>query len=129
MSNHYASEKVILDEVSISAKEKPLEPLIQGDVLLNEILFNPVPDGNDYVEIYNHSEKEISLNRLYLASRDKNLELTQIYPLTNSREVFNPGSYLALTKDTFGVFPWFNIQCLECFLQMERFPHVPAARI
>jgi hypothetical protein len=36
--------------------------------------------------------------------------------------MFLPGNYLALTKDTSGVFPWFEIKCRECFLQMEKFP-------
>ena len=122
MANQYASDKVILDEVIVTAKEKPLEPLEKGDILISEVLFNPPPGGADFVEVYNNSKKEISVNRLYLASRDKNLELTQIYPLSNSRERLYPGSYLALTKDTNGVFPWFNIKCSDCFLQMEKFP-------
>ncbi len=122
MSNHYSSDKVILDEVIISAKEKPQEPIREGDILINEVLFNPVSVGSDYVEIYNHSAKEISLNRLYLASRNSNRELTQIYQLSSIQKSFYPESYLALTKDTNGVFPWYDIQCPKCFQQMEKFP-------
>jgi hypothetical protein len=122
MSNDYASDKVILDEVIVTAEEKPLEPIEPGDILISEILFNPVAGGSDFVEIYNNSQKEISTNRLYLASRDSKLELTQVYPLSISKRLFYPGDYLALTKDTNGVFPWFNIECVDCFLQMEKFP-------
>ncbi|HSO87888.1 MAG TPA: gliding motility-associated C-terminal domain-containing protein [Draconibacterium sp.] len=122
MSNDYSADKVILDEVIVIAEEKPLEPIQPGDILISEVLFNPVAGGSDYVEIYNNSGKEISTNRLYLASRDNKLELTQIYPLSKSKRMFLPGNYLALTKDTNGVFPWFEIKCRECFLQMEKFP-------
>jgi hypothetical protein len=122
MANTFASDKVILDEVLVSAKEKPPEPLFPGDLLISEVLFNPVPGGSDFVEIYNNTRKEISLNRLFLASRDKNHELTQVYPLSSGREKFLPETYLALTKDTNGIFPWFPIQCYTCFLQMEKFP-------
>ncbi|TNF43533.1 MAG: lamin tail domain-containing protein, partial [Bacteroidetes bacterium] len=122
MANDYSADKVILDEVIVIAEEKPLEPILAGDILISEILFNPVAGGSDYVEIYNNSTKEISTNRLYLASRDSKLELTQIYPLSKSKRLFLPGNYLALTKDTSGVFPWFEIKCRECFLQMEKFP-------
>jgi hypothetical protein len=122
MSNDYSADKVILDEVIVIAEEKPLEPIQPGDILISEILFNPVAGGSDYVEIYNNSGKEISTNRLYLASRDNKLELTQIYPLSKSKRMFLPGNYLALTKDTSSVFPWFEIKCRECFLQMEKFP-------
>ncbi len=121
MNNHYSADKVILDEVVVLGEEFPIiiEP---GDILINEVLFNPFPEGNDYVEIYNISNQQIPTNKLYLASRDKNLELTQIYPLSSERFLFQPESYLALTKDTNGVFPFFDIKYPLCFLQMKKFP-------
>lgn len=122
MNNHYASDKVILDEIVVSGEEKNPVFIEPGDVLINEVLFNPVSDGEDFVEIYNNSEKQIPLNKLYLASRDKELELTQIYSLTTEKLYFEPDCYLALTKDTNGVFPWFTIECPDCFHQMEKFP-------
>lgn len=122
MNNHYSADKVILDELIVLGEGKSIVPINQGEIVINEVLFNPLPDGSDYVEIYNNSDKQISTNQLYLASRDKNLELTQIYSLSNENYLFQPKSYLALTKDTNGVFPFFIIECPECFLQMERFP-------
>lgn len=122
MANSYSADKVILDEVVVAGEEKNPVIILPGDILINEVLFNPFPDASDYVEIYNNSTKEISLNRLFLASRDGDLELTQIYPLSTSRTKFLPGNYLALTKDTNGVFPWFTIKCKDCFLQMPKFP-------
>ncbi len=121
LNNHYSADKVILDEVVVLGEESPvvIEP---GDILINEVLFNPFTDGNDYVEIYNNSNQQIPTNQLYLASRDKNLELTQIYSLSDKRFLFRPESYLVLTKDTNGVFPFFNIKCPLCFLQMDKFP-------
>jgi hypothetical protein len=122
MNNNYASDKVILDEIIVSGEENNPIVIEANDILLNEVLFNPLADGEDFVEIYNNSEKEIPLNKLYLTSRNNDLELTQIYPLTSSKINFEPNTYLALTKDTNGVFPWFTIECPACFLQMEKFP-------
>jgi len=122
MANDYSADKVILDEVIVFGEAKPAEPILPGELVISEVLFNPVAGGSDYVEIYNNSAKEISTNRLYLASRDSKLELTQIYPLSKSKRMFLPENYLALTKDTNGVFPWFEIKCKECFLQLEKFP-------
>jgi hypothetical protein len=121
LNNHYAADKVILDEVVVSA-EVVYESIYPGDVLISEVLFNPFPDGNDYVEIYNNSEKQIATNQLYLASRNKNSELDQIYQLSNKYNLFQPNTYLALSKDTNGVFPFFTIKCTDCFLQMKKFP-------
>lgn len=39
-----------------------------GDVLINEILSNPKSEGVDFVELYNHSDKTIDLQQLYVAS-------------------------------------------------------------
>ncbi len=122
MANDFSSEKVILDEITVTAEELSPEPVNPGDVFINEVLFNPVAGGSDFVEIYNNSIKHISVKSMYLASRNTKLELTQIYPLSISKRVLLPGEYLALTKDTNGVFPWFRIKCRECFLQMNKFP-------
>ncbi|NOR74090.1 MAG: hypothetical protein GQ525_02910 [Draconibacterium sp.] len=122
MNNHYSSDKVILDEVVISGLEENPIIIEQGDLLINEVLFNPFTDGFDYIEIYNNSNQQIPIKKLYLASRDKNPELTQIYPLSDERILFQPESYLVLTKDTNGVFPFYNIKCPLCFLQMIKFP-------
>ncbi|HCE57510.1 MAG TPA: hypothetical protein DER09_06785 [Prolixibacteraceae bacterium] len=122
MTNNYASDKVILDEVLVIAEEKPAEPILAGEIVINEVMFNPKENGSDYVEIYNNSTKTIDLKRLKMASKTDDLELTQIYQLTVTKQFFEPGSFLALTKDTAGVFPFFDIQCKTCFLQMEKFP-------
>lgn len=122
LSNHYANDKVILDEVVVAAEEKYYPPAEPGEIILNEILFNPFPDGEDYVEIYNISNREIPLGKLFLASRDKNLQLEQIYDLSGKIYLLPPKSYVAITKDTSGVFPFFQIECSECFQQVARIP-------
>jgi hypothetical protein len=47
--------------------------------------------------------------------------------LTEDRRILFPESFLALTKDTNGIFPWFHIRCPSCFLQMEQIPSFPNA--
>jgi len=121
LNNHYSADKVILDEIIVST-EVVYEPIFPGDILISEVLFNPLIEGNDFVEIYNNTDKQIANNQLFLASRDKHLDLTQIYSLSNEYSLLQPNNYLVLTKDTNGVFPFFNIKCPNCFLQMENFP-------
>ena len=122
ISNHYSSDKVILDEVAVSAEEKEYPPAEPGDLVINEILFNPFPEGEDFVEIYNNSEKEIPLNKVYLASRDKDLKVTQIYNLSGKKYLLPSKSYIAITKDTNAVFPYYFIECPNCFQQVAKMP-------
>ncbi len=112
----------IMAESSCEIQWNKLE---QGDILTSELLFDPVPGGEDYIEIYNNSDKFIDISLLYLSTRDKNSELAQIYPLTGDRRVLLPERFMALTKDTNGVFPWFHIKCPSCFIQMEKIPSLP----
>lgn len=120
ISNHYASDKVILDEVVVSEEEKYFPLALAGELLLSEILFNPFPGGEDYVEIFNNSDREIPLGKLFLATRNKNLELTQINSLAGKKYLIQPKSYVAITKDTNAVFPFYPILCSDCFQQVAK---------
>lgn len=71
------------------------EPL---DVVINEILFDPYPDGHDFVELYNRSNKDLDLSSFNLCrslngSRSNKIQITDtIYP-------FLPGQYVAISED------------------------------
>jgi len=122
ISNHYSADKVILDEVVVSAEEKIYPPPQPGDLAINEVLFNPFPGGEDYVEIYNKSEREFPLKNLFLASRDNDFQLTQIYSLAGAKYLLQPKSYVAVTKNTSAVFPYYFIVCPDCFQQVAKMP-------
>ncbi len=92
--------EVISDcSLNVSKKVKFLfelaaEPL-PGDLLFNEILFNPVSGGEDFIEFYNQSKKLIVSNNLYLRNKTKDLKWIKI-----SSEIQIPShSYFALTVD------------------------------
>ena len=70
-----------------------------GSVLINEVLFNPFPEGVDFVELINVSEQTIPIFRLKLATRDAALALKQIYPLSTEKPYLKPGEFLVCTKD------------------------------
>lgn len=122
MVNFYASDKVILDEVQVFAKEKDYPLALYGDLVINEVLFNPFNDAADFVEIYNKSDNEFQLKKLFLASRNNDKELTQIYALAGSKYLIPPKSYVVLTADTNGVFPYYSIKCIDCFQQVAKMP-------
>ncbi len=68
-----------------------------GDLLINEILFNPFTGGKDFVEIYNSSTKVIELNGWLLQNtlleKGNNLQVFE-----NNFLVF-PDTYVVITSD------------------------------
>ena len=94
----------------------------QSDLLINEVLFNPFPDGADFVEIYNNCPHEVDLSGLSLATRDEANQLKQLSPLSNIQRYLSPGAYLALTKSPEGVVRHYQIPCGDCIMKMEKFP-------
>lgn len=95
---------------------------VKEDLLINEVLFNPFPEGTDFVEIYNNSGHEVDLSRLFLATRDEAKVLAQICQLSVNQKYLAAGSYLAVTKSREGILQFYRTKCEVCLLQMERFP-------
>ncbi|HSZ86085.1 MAG TPA: hypothetical protein VK787_08650 [Puia sp.] len=61
-----------------------------NDIVINEILFNPVSNGYDYVEFYNRSQKIIDMNQLYVSTRDATGALETIIQIKfNSAIIFS----------------------------------------
>jgi hypothetical protein len=71
----------------------------EGDILLNELLFNPKEDGIDFIELYNNSDKYLRLSDLILARYDKD-ERNDEKPMTYLNYIIHPHHFLALTTDT-----------------------------
>lgn len=69
------------------------------DLVINEILFNPISDGFDYVEIYNRGNKIINLQEIYMCNVTATGNLTNISPLFVQPKLFFPGEYLAFTEN------------------------------
>jgi hypothetical protein len=50
------------------------EPPLAGEILFNEILFDPLPTCADYLELYNNSDKVIDLSQLFLAGSESGVK-------------------------------------------------------
>ncbi|THU36993.1 hypothetical protein FAM09_18730 [Niastella caeni] len=69
-------------------------------IVINEVLFNPQPDGFDYIELYNRSNRTINLKQLHLATRNATGQLTGIAPVSAVPFLFFPGEYRVLTENS-----------------------------
>ena len=69
------------------------------DIVINEILFNPKPNGTDYVEIYNRSNKIIDLKQTYIANRNTAGVISNIKQLSLDNYLFFPLDFIVITED------------------------------
>ncbi len=69
-----------------------------GDLIISEILFNPYPNGADFVELYNRSDHAINIAGLVLATRaDGNLKTPKA--IDGFGSILLPNSYIAVSTD------------------------------
>lgn len=71
----------------------------EGDIIINEVLFNPREGANDFVEIYNNSDKYINLQGWLLANEDKNENIENLKLITDRFKLIAPEEILAFTTD------------------------------
>ncbi len=69
-----------------------------GDLIINEVLFNPFTGGSDFVEVYNNSTKYIDLYGFFLANFDDGI-IDNFKKITTHR-LLNPGDFAVITKDS-----------------------------
>lgn len=70
----------------------------KGDLIINEILFNPLTGGSDFVEIYNNSDKYIDLENWELAHFSNDTVTSQ--KQVNTSYILKPDDYVVITKDS-----------------------------
>ena len=68
------------------------------DLVINEVLFNPIPGGVDYVELYNRSVKNIDLGKISVASRNAAGIISSIVRLTADTSILYPGEFMVITS-------------------------------
>lgn len=77
-------------------------PITEGDILINEILFDPITPGVDYVELYNATDKTFNLNELMLGVIKEsfpNPADTTLKEITSDSRLLLPQSYVLLSSN------------------------------
>jgi hypothetical protein len=69
------------------------------DVIINELLFNPLPGGTDYIEVYNRSSRIIDVSQLLIASRAAAGNLLSPRKLSEHSFLLFPAQFLVVTDN------------------------------
>lgn len=92
------------------------------DVVINEVLFNPRPNGTDYVEIYNRSNKVIDMKQLHLANRSSTGQVSNSKQLSNDSYLLFPKDFMVIAEEPALVKGHYIAQNLAAFLTVPGMP-------
>ncbi|MDR0543447.1 MAG: lamin tail domain-containing protein [Dysgonamonadaceae bacterium] len=96
---------------------------LAGDLVINEILFNPPAGGNEYVELYNRSDKTLDLRYLSITSRKpSDGSFNTAYPLTALPLFLYPNEYVVVTKNRSQVCEFFTCREESSFTEPASMP-------
>lgn len=87
-----------LNTVDLSGNFALPENAVVGDVVINEILFDPYTGGYDWIEVYNNSSKLINLNGWQLANYDD--DTISNHKTITSNFLLKAGGYAVIGKDS-----------------------------
>ena len=102
----------------------PVDPAT-GELIVNEILFNPRPNGFDYVEFYNKSNKIFDASRLYIANRNSSNVISNIRQLSATPLLVFPEDYIAVTENAASLSLNYLVKNPDWVLALSSLPSFP----
>ena len=98
--------------------------IAEGEILINEILFDPIAPGVDYVELYNNTDKTFDLSNLMLGvvrESFPNPADTTLKEIAAESRLFLPQTYVLLSTNSEIVGQQYDCPT-DNFVQMASFP-------
>jgi hypothetical protein len=87
-------------------------------------MFNPLPWGSDYVELYNRGQKIVDLKELMLTNRTSG-NTGALRSLSTETVLLFPGEYLVLTEDPDNLKQQYNIKNPAAIMEVGSMPSYP----
>src|SRR5690606_33010197 len=80
-------------KVGITEEASPM------DLVINEIMFNPRSNANDYIEIYNRGQKLVDASALFIANRNSAGAISAARQISDQPYLIFPGDHIVVTTD------------------------------
>jgi len=96
-----------------------------GELIINEILFNPRSNAYDFVEVYNHSNKILDAAKIYIANRNSNGAISSQRLLSTTPCYIFPGDYFVVTEDEDNLALNYLVQNPDNVLVLSSLPSYP----
>ena len=99
----------------------------RGDVVINELLFDPISPATDYMELFNNSDKVLNISDMQIGAVKTsfpNPPDTTIKNICTENRQLLPGHYVLLTTKPSAIAEQYECSP-ENFVEMESFPSYP----
>ena len=94
-----------------------------NDIIINEVMANPLGSGTDYVELYNNSNKYIDLKNWSIATYDEDLNaVSSEKTISESTSIVYPGEYVLISKDNQNILEQYPYTNDSNFIELESLP-------
>lgn len=93
--------------------------VLPNEIVFNELLPNPYPEGSEYIELYNRSDRTLPLAGLSVATRKSDGTLSSHYPLSSIVSPVEPQDYALLTKSMEGVSDFYLISSPDALHELK----------
>ena len=90
-----------------------------GDILFNELLFDPYAGGSDYVEFFNTSNSNIDLYHYFIADYDASDGEIGNYKQISEHHVISPSDVVCFTEDEYSTISDFITHGVTKIVQMD----------
>lgn len=100
-----------VDDIIVSGDSADIieVPTSQGDLIINEIMFDPADNGQEYVEIYNRDTALADLSDIVLTTRNEDGEFRTPNKFPASSAIY-PNDYAVLCKNATDLIAFHNIE-------------------
>ncbi|WP_320054279.1 lamin tail domain-containing protein [uncultured Acetobacteroides sp.] len=102
------------------------QPPVKGDLIINEVLFNPEGECSDYVELVNASSNPIDLGEVVLCRRNAAGKLEEVKRIAEASYILPSQGYVLLcsTPEIVALkYPRSNPKCFKKLLSMPSYPN------
>lgn len=97
----------------------------ENDVIINEVLFNPLDEGVDFVELYNRSAKPVNLNQMLIATRDDEGNIKTPYSLSTLGKILLPQQFTVISTNSTAIQKQYTIEDPLAFTDIDNMPSLP----
>jgi hypothetical protein len=102
------------------------EPVNAGDILFNELLFNPFPEEPDFIEFYNCSDRIIDASDLLLVSVNDELhDTSSVVLVSTENHCILPRNYNVITSDKEALLKRFSASDPDNIFEVSFLPSMP----